>query len=211
MPTRSATVSCTQKGYFMRRISLFLICLTTVACSTTDYEKNYSLVNNCDFQFQENAKSNLVSDKKYTFELGGKNSSCYSNGQVNQFYQLVNIPENSELLTIWSNPNLSLNHKSFFLPQLFIKNKNGLTELPFTYEIKGSAFPTESYYVYHYDLRNIDANQIVVTTNPDNYNKLFDYEHLNSYDYSSITKSKMPFAKGAKLDLVAYSKYNLKW
>ena len=195
----------------MRTISLVLISIFIFGCSSTDYDKSYSSITNCDGAFQANNKSQLSKDKKFQFNIGGKGTNCLSGIGGKQFYQFIKLPKGTELLTVWSHPNLGMNKSSFYLPQLLIQTEEGFKELPYSYEVKGSAFPTESYYVYHFDLREVEVENAVITTASENFDKLFQYEHLNSYDYSSITKSQMPFSRGGIVDVVAYSKYNLKW
>ncbi len=183
--------------------------LILTGCAGRDYQKNYELAQYCTDSFEKNGRSYVGPGYRYDYDIGSVQSNCINRMGIKQFYQLIYLPQGTEQITIWSHPNLSLNIKSFFLPQLLILQEGKWVELPYSKEIKGSAFATKVYYVYHYDLRGLDVNKVVVTTSPKNYGHLFEYEHLNSYDLTTIHRYKMPYAKGAKIDFSALQEWQL--
>jgi hypothetical protein len=181
--------------------------ITLIGCAGRDYQKTYELAKYCTPSFEKNERSYVGPGYRYGYDIGSAQSNCIKNKGIKQFYQLIYLPQGTQQITIWSHPNLSLNVKSFFLPQLLILQNGKYVEIPFSKEIKGSAFATKVYYIYHYDLRGLDVNKVVVTTSPKNYGHWFEYEHLNSYDLTTIHKYKMPYAKGAKIDFSALQEW----
>ncbi|NMH61257.1 hypothetical protein [Alteromonas ponticola] len=176
-------------------------------CAGRDYQKNYELAQYCTDKFEKNGRSYVGPGYRYGYDIGSVQSNCINRMGIKQFYQLIYLPQGTQQVSIWSHPNLSLNVKSFFLPQLLVLKDGKWVEIPYSKEVKGSAFATKVYYIYHYDLRNVDVRKVVVTTSPKNYGHLFEYEHLNSYDLTTIHRYKMPFAKGAKIDFSALQEW----
>ncbi|WDE10387.1 hypothetical protein [Thalassomonas haliotis] len=191
----------------MRLPVLISICTILSGCAITDYQSNLDKAKSCIDDFSQVTFKTLNVDSKIEDEIGGKDSQCI-NVQEGKFYLGgYKATPSGKIISIIVHPNLGPSKSSFFLPQLTALDENNeLSTVKEAFVIKGSQIMHGSMYEYFYDISEVKSNNFVISTDINLMGKLFDYEHLNSYDNQTIHYSKMPYAAGSKIEVKLLSK-----
>ncbi|MDO6611515.1 hypothetical protein Q4601_04690 [Shewanella sp. 1_MG-2023] len=181
---------------------LIYFCVILSGCTITDYQSNLSKTTNCINDFSQVSYKNINVDSTLKDEIGSKDSQCINNHDGKMYISGYKVKTSEKFISIIVHPNLGPSKSTFFLPQLLALDENNnpsiVKEL---FVIKGSQIMHGSMYEYFYDVSREKTNNFVITTDISLMGKLFDYEHLSSYDNHTIIYSKIPYAAGSDIEV----------
>jgi len=186
---------------------LISFCLFLSGCAITDYQSNLSKTTNCINDFAQVKYKTLSIDSELKDEVGSKNAQCFNTSNGKKFISGYKAKSSGKFISIIVHPNLGPSKSTFFLPQLLVLDEhNNASIIKEVFVIKGSEIMHGSMYEYFYDISQEKSGNFVISTDISLMGKLFDYEHLNSYDNRTINHSKIPYAAGSKIEVKLMSK-----
>jgi hypothetical protein len=186
---------------------LIYLCVILSGCTITDYQNDLSKKTNCISDFAQVNYKTLSLDSKLDDEIGSKNSQCVNDRDGKVYISGYITKASGKYISIVVHPNLGPSKSTFFLPVLMaLDENNNYTVIKEAFVIKGSQIMHGSMYEYFYVIPHKKTNNFVVSTDISLMGKLFDYEHLSSYDNRTISHSKIPYAAGSKIEVKLMSK-----
>ena len=191
----------------MRFVKVTLTSALLLGCQTTDYTKNLNLVENCVGVPSKQELVNIKIEDSASFDIGSKGSKCiYIGDRPKSFYKAFKVESGTNFLLVNANQNVSISGSSYFEPELYAINADHRIEkVNYKLKMKTSKLIPVRYYSYHYDLRNIDTRNFLISTDSTQVGNNILFEYVNSYDLVTQASAEMPLAPGGIVEVKALS------